>query len=452
MPKGSLTRFLLKGSVAVFVARLLGILGGFGSQTALARLVTPETLGTFFLIQSIVLLGANMGEFGLNRPLSRMVAEDVGKGEAGAALEVLWSSLQISALSTFCALILVMSGPGEWIAIHVYYSRGMGDVLALLGLWIVAQIVVDISSSALQGIHRVGTAAFLNSAIAPIAVAIGCGFLLYRNIPADLQLVVIIATSACVLSALVCLALIFASFNGERRLGPSRRLALISASYPIFLSGLIEVAAGQADLWIVAAQLDPTQVALYGAAKRLGLLMGFPVLVLTSVLPPLITELYCKNQRSRLEILLRAATTAVSVPLSLVLLFSFLYGREILTVLFGEVYADASPLLLVFCVRGLLLSLLGMGSLLLIMIGEERTVFRISFLTSTFSLVAVYLGGVVGGSIGIAVSSSLSAVLSAAWFLLEARRKTKVWSHANPLAIVHILNALQSLIRSKINI
>ncbi len=447
--KGSPAGFLVQGSAAAFAARLLALVAGIGSQAALARLVPPESLGTYFLMQSIVLLAANVGEFGLNRPLSRMVAEDVGKGEAGPALEVLWSSLQISALSAFVVLVFVTAGPGEWLAIHVFDSRGMGDAVALLGLWIVGRIVLDIGSAALQGIHRVGVAAFLSGAIAPTFIAVASGLLLYGNVSVDFEGVVVIATSATAVSGLICLALIRSSFQGVRRSGPSRRPALIAASFPIFAGGILQVAAAQADLWIVGAQLDPEEVALYGAAKRLGGLVGFPALVLAAVVPPLMTDLYSKNQRSRLEALLRAATTVASAPMFLGLGVSLLFGREILGLIFGEAYADAVPLLDIFCAERFLFTLLGTGSLLLVMTGHERSVLRITFISSIYSLVALYLGGYLGGAIGVALGSALSSVVTAAWFFLEAGSKTGIWTHANPMAIGHIVEVLQRMTRAR---
>lgn len=449
VPKGSLANFLVQSSALAAGARLLALVAGIGSQAFLARLVPPDALGTYFLMQSVVLLAANMGEFGLNRPISRLVAADVGKGDSGAALRVLRSSIEIAAISAFVVVAFVLAGPGEWLALHVFDSRGMADGVAMLGLWILGRIVLDIGSAALQGLHRVGLAALLSGALAPTFIAVASGCLLLWSVSVDLAGVVIIATTATVLGALICVLLLGSSFRGVRSVGPSRRRELIVSTLPVFASGVLQVAAVQADIWVVGVQLDSEEVALYGAAKRLATLVGFPLLVLAAVVPPMMSDLFGKNERSRLESLLRAATMVASVPTCVGLIVFTFFGSEILELAYGEAYVVALPLLQILCVERFLYTLLGTGSLLLLMTGHEQTVLRITLISSVYSIAALYIGGRLGGSTGVALGFSLSSIATAVWYFLAGKRMTGIWTHANPLAIGQILEVLQRMAQPK---
>lgn len=160
------------------------------------------------------------------------------------------------------------------------------------------------------------------------------------------------------------------------------------------------MAAVQADLWIIDAQLDASDVALYGPAKRLTVLVGFPLMVLWFVVPPLISVLYARGERERLQRLVPAATTAASLPAAAAFALFMFFGSQILTLAYGEVYAEAVTILQVLCVERIVFILMGPGSLLLVMTGHERVVFRITMVSATLSLVAIYLGASLQASWG----------------------------------------------------
>lgn len=206
------------------------------------------------------------------------------------------------------------------------------------------------------------------------------------------------------------------------------------------------MAAIQADLWIVGAQLDASNVALYGAAKRLTVLVGFPLMVLAFVVPPLISDLYARGERERLQRLVRASTTAASLPAAAAFALFMFFGSEILSLAYGEVYAEAATILKVLCAERIVCILMGPGSLILVMTGHERVVLRITIVSAVFSLLAIYLGGLLGGLLGVAVGFALASITTGAWNLFEAHRQTGVWSHVNPFAVRPMVEVVQRMI------
>jgi len=413
----------------------------------LARLIPPEALGVYFLTQSLVIMASNIGEFGLNRPIVRMISADVAAGRVGAARRAVRSAVAISAISGFVVLVFVTAGPGRWLALHVFDSRPMADTVALIGLWVAGRIVLNIGSAALQGLHRVGLSALLSGALSASLLAGICGALLWRGTTVAYSTIIVIATSTTLAAALLCAALVWAPFSGIRAAGPSRTRALLANTLPIFAAGVLQVAAVQADLWIVGAQLDPADVALYGAAKRLATLVGFPVMVLSFVVPPLMSDLYARGERARLQRLLRAATTAASLPAVAGFGLFFLFPSEILALTYGEVYGQAAVLLRILCVERLVFTLLGPGSLLLVMTGHERAILRITIVSSALSLSAIYAGGHLAGLLGVAVAYALASGGTALWYFLEAHRQTGIWCHVNPFSISPMVEVVQRMIR-----
>ena len=314
VPKGALSRFLVQGTSWAFVVQILGLTSGIASQVFLARLIPPEALGVYFLLQSIVIVVANVGEFGLNRPLARMVSTDVGAGRVGSALRVVRSAVRISGVAGSVVVIAFVGGAGGWLARHVFESSLMESTVLLVGLWIAGRIVLSISAAVLQGLHRVGLSAMFSGAFSTTVVAAIFGLLLWTGTSCEFDEIIAIATGATVVAALLCVATAWAPFSGVRVAGPPRTGELFSSTLPIFAAGVLQLAAIQADLLIVGVQLDASDVALYGAAKKLTVLVGFPVMVVSYVVPPLIADLYSRGERERLQRMMRTATTATSLP------------------------------------------------------------------------------------------------------------------------------------------
>lgn len=447
VPKGPLSRFLLQGAAWAFVAQMLALVGGFSSQVLLARLLSPEGLGIYFLTQSIVIVVANIGEFGLNRPVSRLVSTDLGSGRSGHALRGLRSAIRIVSVSGVFVVGVFLLGGGDWLATRVFDSPVMAGAIGLVTVWIGSRVILNIGSAAIQGMHRVGMAAFLHGALTPTTLALVCAGLLWTETSVDYDAVIAICAVTTIVGAGLCVMLVWLPFAGVRPEGPPRTRALLASTLPIFGAGILQVASVQADLWIIGSLLTSSDVALYGAAKRLTILIAFPLSILAFVVPPLISDLYARGERSRLERLVRAATTAASLPAAVAFVIFMLFGTEILTLAYGEIYAEGSILLYILVAERIFFLTLGPGSLVLVMTGHERVVFRITMVSATISLLALYFGGRLGGVQGVAIAYAFASGGTGVWYLLAARLHTKMWVHATPFALKPIAEVFQRLRR-----
>ena len=362
-------------------------------------------------------------------------------------MRTLRSIVLIGGISGLVVVGAFASGVGEWLALHVVDSPTMAASMGIVAVWLAGKIVLDLAAAVLQGMHRVGLAAIFSGAIVPTAVAACCGAILWMGHSIGYPDAIWIASAATVAAGLLGVLLVWLPFAGVAGEGPKRTRALLSSTLPIFAAGMLQVAAVQADLWIVGAQLSPSEVALYGAAKRLTVLVGFPVAILGFVVPPLIADLYARGERERLQRLVRAATTVASLPAAAAFLLFMFFGEFVLSLAYGEIYAEASTVLRILITDKLFFLTLGPASLTLVMTGNERVVFRITMVSATLSLLAMYLGGRTFGLNGVAVAYAVTNSATGLWYLFEARRHTSTWVHLNPLAVRPIVEVVQRAIR-----
>ena len=435
VPKGTLSGFLIQGAAWAFIAQILSIISGVASQIFLARLLSPDVLGVYFLTQSLVLVLANVGSFGLNRPIARYVSADVGSGRVGAARRTVLSAAGIASLSGFGVILVFLAGAGSWIAYSVFDTPLMAVGPYLVALWIATRIALTIGSAVLQGLHRVGLAALFNGALSGTLLAVSCGAMLAMGISVEYRGVIAISAGATLVSALFCIALVWIPFSKVRSTGPLRTRSLVSSALPIFGAGIVQIITLQADLWIVGVQLDASDVALYGAAKRLTVLVGFSLMVLAAVIPPLVSDLYSKGDRQRLQRLVRAATTVASIPAAAVFVLFMLSGSMILELAYGESYVGAATVLKILSAERVIYILMGSGPLILAMTGHEKMVFRITVVSAPISLLTIWVGSRIAGLLGVSLGFAISSVATGMWYWLGTHRRTGIWSHANPLAI-----------------
>src|SRR5262249_13212968 len=118
---------------------------------------------------------------------------------------------------------------------------------------------------------------------------------------------------------------------------------IISLAWPFLLANLSLLFSDQAGLWIVAMFCSSADVAIYGAAARLVILIVAPLSVVNAFVPPLIAEFYTRNKLKELERGLRSTATVAALPALIVLLAFVLCGRLILRDLYGEFYQKAAP-------------------------------------------------------------------------------------------------------------
>jgi hypothetical protein len=84
-----LRRRLLSGSAWASGGRIGGAMLGIVTNGLLARLLSPQELGAYFLALSIVSLGAVLGSMGLPKTVVRLVAENMGLDRSGRTLRAI---------------------------------------------------------------------------------------------------------------------------------------------------------------------------------------------------------------------------------------------------------------------------------------------------------------------------------------------------------------------------
>src|SRR5919107_3338860 len=112
----TLRRRLLSGSTWALGGKLGAATIGIITNGVLARLLTKQEFGVYFLAFSISSLGAVIGSLGLPKTVLRFVAENMTLGQPGRARRAIYTALglgALGALSTSLAYLFVVGDHEE---------------------------------------------------------------------------------------------------------------------------------------------------------------------------------------------------------------------------------------------------------------------------------------------------------------------------------------------------
>lgn len=184
------------------------------------------------------------------------------------------------------------------------------------------------------------------------------------------------------------------------------------------------------ELWLGGALLTAGQTSLFAAAQRLARLLVIPATSLATVFAPAIARLTARDERARLQTLVRTAATMATAFCAVLWLPMVVAPELVLRGVFGERFTDAAPALVLIATAYLLNSVSGMSGKTLSMSHHEGDLALITWVVVTLRVASGVVCAYLWGITGLAASS---LALSAVFYLvnwLAVRRRLSISTHA----------------------
>lgn len=449
----SLRSRLLSGSAWALGGKVGASVIGLATNVVLARMLSPEELGAYFLAMSIVSFGAIVGCLGLNRSAVRFVAEALGLERRDRARRIVALVLGIGtvgALVSGGAYLLV----GPLVAKNLFGSPALVAVTGLVAGWIALSTVQELFAETFRGFHDIrlatlfgGVATGGNSAglIMRVMLISALVVVWVASEETSLTTVMLVMVGSASVTALMSGLVLRVRMHSVGSVGSGREEAsvreVLGVSAPLFINNITVFFLTQSDLWIVGAFGSGEEVAIYGAASRFVALVTMPLLVVNAVLPPVIAEMYARGERERLESVLRPFATLAGIPSVIALALFALAGGPILALVYGNFYAGGALVLALLSLGKLAFVVSGSCGLTLQMTGNQTLIMWISILSGVFFFAGAIWAVQAYGAAGVASVSAASVIFQSLLMVLAAKWKTGIWTHVN-LSLSPVLKAL----------
>lgn len=430
-PAAAIRRRLLRGSLTVFLGMAAGTILTLVFNAILARIVSHNTLGAYFLVVSMVTFGVLVAQLGLNISIVRFVSAARATGNHGRARRAILIVFTICAISSVSLAVVVSAGLGRFLAIDVYHSRAVAGVVVLAAVWIVLQSLGSLTAETFRGFQRFWPATLFSGLAVDVLLVIGFGSLWLAGVRPTLREAVEISIGATALS-LIAGAVLLRRRIRRRRGGRGRIESeeVVRVSLPLLISSIASFAVGTGvDLWVVGHYCTAPDVALYGAASRLVFFVATPLIIISQVVPPIIAELHALGEREQLERALRTVSTLAGLPAAAVLLAFAIAGGFILSIAYGPFYSGAATVLVILSCARLVAVCTGSSGATLMMTGHQRTMMTITLCSACVSLGGEVVLASRFGMTGVAVATCSAQILQNALQVTFARIRVGVWTH-----------------------
>jgi len=440
-----LKRRLMRGGGWAFGGKILVAFTGLASSALLARLLTPQALGTYFLAYSILNVGTSLAALGLTGTVVRLVAQNMGLnlfGRVRRVISVVVGVGTLGALGLGIAYLLF----GDDLARIVFSAPALAAITGLVAGWIMVVTLQGVLGETFRGFHDVRLATILGgqttgaaTGLATVALLTASLFLVWMaNGQATVATVVLLAICSGAVNTLVAGWLLHRKVTnlpppttdegGEP--DPKKVLReVLSISLPLLVVTLVMMVRTNGDVWILGAFLPQEQLALYGAANRLVNMVTMPMVIVTAVAPPLIAEMYSQGRREDLERALRSLATLTGIPAWLASVGCIFFAGPILSLVYGNYYREGAAVLALLSV-GLLASVcFGACGITLAYTGHQKTLMVITIISSAATFIAMFAAVKPYGIAGVAVAKTAGQVLQNGIVLLVVKQKTGMWTH-----------------------
>lgn len=407
----------------------------------LARLLSVEALGAYFLFLQILTFAAWFAKMGMSGSLQKML----GIAAEREDWRTVRAYINIAALMLVLAsvlLTLVMYPSWGWFTTSFLNVPALTGFVALILLAVPLRAIEDLGSALFCGVHEPRIGVFLMDVPRQSLLMLAFTLLLLLAGKTSMEVALLCYFTASAVSVLLTLFLVarwlhrrpVAVGYAPAKVGSADFLAL---SLPMLMQSGAGLLMGSSDIWILGIFTSPHDVAVYGAVVRLATLMVFALSIVNLVIPPMLAVLHDKGDRDGLEQLLRTtAGWSVYVVIPVLLVF-LLWGGDILALVFGEPFRAGAFILAVLAVAHSVNALSGSPGMLLQMTGHHYLLMRLTMSWAAFSVLANIAVVRLWGMEGVAVATGLSIVgmnLSMVYFARK-RLQVKTWAKAPVLSI-----------------
>jgi O-antigen/teichoic acid export membrane protein len=198
MQTKSLKYKLLHGGAWAFSGKAVTSLTSLAINALLARLLSLEEMGAYFLTFSLISIATVVAQIGLSQTIVRLVAESMGTNRAARArLAVRWI-LYLVGFGTLVMACMLAFGGGTWVAGHLFKSTIMSQVVVLAAVWMALNSLQSVIAEIYRGFHDIRLATILGGLVTGLlAMLIFLGLWLVHGRSNLHQVVIMMIVAGC---------------------------------------------------------------------------------------------------------------------------------------------------------------------------------------------------------------------------------------------------------------
>jgi len=435
---------LLRGGSWAMLGKVMTMPVALGLAVVLARLLTPAELGGYFLATSLVALLMVLVQLGLGRAMIKLIAGALAHDRPWVARRAIRIGSLAFALAALAALAFILAPTGATVLALLEDGQQLVAYLPWIALLIAGLAATEFAADILRGFHDLRTASLLADQLCQrLLLVLLLAMLWLLGASAELGLVLGLAAATAALSAGIGMLRVTLQLRAlpQRQPEPAERgpgfWQVLRQGPPFLLMRLNFWLMAGAGIWVLGMFRPAAEVAVFGAATYLALLVQAPMIAINNVLMPVAAELLSRRENGLLGRVARGAAAVAGLPSFAFAVLLAVAGGLALELVFGADYAAGHAMLAILALGRCVGVALGPCPILLTMSDHQRDVGVVMTLMSAATLLGYLALAPAFGGLGIAIVIAVAITLQSlvlAW-LTHRRLQIAVWPEISLAAI-----------------
>ena len=443
---------IAKGSMLVFVGQVVGSFTRFFTNLVLTRILSVANYGLFSLGLTVFHLANELSLSGFQYGAQNFVPKYRVSGEKSLIKGfILFAFVCTTILSLILgAGLFVFSG---LIAEQIFHKEGLENVLKVLAVAIPLYVPMMLCAFFGVAFLKIRIMVKVRDIIQPLLFLIFAVVLLVSD-KRSLFCVLLVYSLSVLLTLGIALVLIRQVFGVNMKGRPARfkkkHWGLYSGT--VMFAGFFSMFLFQTDKMILGSLGSLEEIGVYNAAWKLYSFLGLSTIVFNTTFFPIISQVYASGNLMELNNLTKMVGKWIFSVNTFFIMIVVVYARDLMR-LFGQEFVGGYPVLIIFGLSWIVVSMLTSTSGILRMTGKQNVEFLLSAVMLIFSIISGIILIKRYGMIGAAISSTVcftvlhvaKAVLSYRYYGINPLGKGTVLSFIFALLGVGLSFAVSSL-------
>lgn len=380
---------LLRGATTAFGITLFSTALTFLTNFGLARWLGTEGYGTYTYAFAWVTILSVVATLGLDALLMREMAKYKAQNNPEKLTRILqWATRVVFGLTAALSISLIA---GLWLGL-TNFTPALRTTFTLALLALPGLVLIRLYQGAMRGLAQITQAQLPQMVLQP-TLFFGGLIVIYFSFGLNATLVMGIRSATILFACLWAYVLMQQSMQQTVKPNtvPSDITSLdvrqwLQGAWPLLLVDAALIFNDQISVIMIGSHLGVGATGVYDAARRITMLITFPLMAINVPLAPLIAKLHASGSRSRLQ---QAAKQSASVALlcSLPMVIGLLLFGPWLLAFLGPTFTAGTRTIRILAVGQLVNASLGSVGYLLNMTGHERDTARGVGITAILNLV-----------------------------------------------------------------
>ena len=379
-----------KGTSLVVAGTVISTLLLLIIKILIARNTTREELGVYTLCVAVMSGLSLIATLGVHEGIARYVALFIGKGDAKEADLSSRAAFQI----TFISGILFGIGLycfADFLSLFVFKNAQLVLPLKIISVSIPFFVMTQVSNAILRG-HNI-----ILSKIYVIDLGIPFYYLAFLCIFILLDLSFPSIIYAYLFSLILGFITLWRYGYKKKKLNPFRfcnahlRAKLLRFSFPLLIGIFMSMIMKWTGILLLGCHAGAKAVGIFDVGNSLAFLLMFPLAGLEFVFLPIAASLYAQGQSEELTRTYQVLTKWIFSFTASAFIILFFFSEQVITILFGERFMDAAPIVRILASGFLFHSFWGPNGIVMVVVGMSREITYVSIFGALFNLLLNFL-------------------------------------------------------------